>query len=318
MSQSRISIVLATYNGEKYLSQQLDSILTQTFSDFELIICDDCSKDGTISIIESYAKKDYRVKLYKNELNLGFKNNFLKGLSLCTGDYVAFCDQDDVWLPNHLDVLYSNIGNNWFIGADATVVDSELNPLGRTMKNVALIEKNPSTALDYLYFEVNSNMFQGTASLGKREFLLKYSQVPEVVSAHDHWFALAACMYGKAVYVPETVLLYRQHADNIIGGKSMTKVQAIKDAVVRKLIKRREYKRKKLNEYIDICLKLEKDFSDSDYIDDVCKLESFYRNRLKCKGLKALSFFNDNYEHLFLDYKGGKRYKARKINVLLP
>lgn len=318
MSQSRISIVLATYNGEKYLSPQIDSILNQSFSDFELIVCDDCSKDNTLGIIEEYAKKDSRVKLYKNETNLGFKKNFLKGLSLCSGEYVAFCDQDDVWLSNHLEVLYSNIKDNWYIGADATVVDSELKPLGKSMKDVALIEKLPSCALDYLYFEVNSNMFQGTASLGKRDFLLKYSNVPDVVSAHDHWFALAACMYGKATYVPEPVLLYRQHSNNIIGGKSMTKVQAIQDAFVRKLIKRRSYKNQKLSEYIGICKKLKKDFSDSVYIDDICKLEDFYKNRLKCRGFKALVFFIKNYEHLFLDYKNGKRYKSRKLNVLLP
>lgn len=89
-----ISIAMTTYNGEKYLREQLDSILNQTFSDFELIICDDCSKDATVKILEEYSLKDKRVRYFVNEKNLGFKKNFEKAISLCSGEYVAFSDQD--------------------------------------------------------------------------------------------------------------------------------------------------------------------------------------------------------------------------------
>ena len=103
----QISIAMTTYNGEKYLAEQLDSILSQTHTDWELIICDDCSTDSTWQILQEYAQKDSRIKIYKNEQNLGFKKNFEKAIGLCTGDYIALSDQDDVWFPEHLSLLYS-------------------------------------------------------------------------------------------------------------------------------------------------------------------------------------------------------------------
>ena len=92
-----ISIVMATYNGETYIREQINSILNQTISDFELIICDDCSKDSTVEIIKRYKDKDKRITLVENEKNLGFKKNFEKAISYCKGDFIAFCDQDDIW-----------------------------------------------------------------------------------------------------------------------------------------------------------------------------------------------------------------------------
>ena len=100
-----ISIALASYNGSKYIREQLDSILEQTYQDFELIICDDCSTDNTWQILQEYAQKDSRIKVFENERNLGFKKNFEKAISLCNGKYIALSDQDDIWIDNHLEVL---------------------------------------------------------------------------------------------------------------------------------------------------------------------------------------------------------------------
>lgn len=103
---------MTTYNGVKYLREQIESILSQTYKDFELIICDDCSKDSTVSILKKYQNKDSRVKYFINESNLGFKKNFEKAISLCSGEYVAFSDQDDIWLPEKLEESITHIGNN--------------------------------------------------------------------------------------------------------------------------------------------------------------------------------------------------------------
>ena len=92
---SMISIAMATYNGEKNIKEQIESILNQTLKEFELIICDDASTDNTVPILTSFAEKDKRIKILKNEQNLGFKKNFEKILFHCTGEYIAFCDQDD-------------------------------------------------------------------------------------------------------------------------------------------------------------------------------------------------------------------------------
>ena len=124
-----ISIAMATYNGEKYLREQLDSILKQTYSDFELIICDDCSKDATWEILEKYAQNDQRIRIYKNKQNLGFKRNFEKAISLCKGKFIALSDQDDIWENNHLSTLNERIGNYSMAVGNCQMIDSNGNKL---------------------------------------------------------------------------------------------------------------------------------------------------------------------------------------------
>ena len=97
-----VSVVMCTYNGEKYIREQIDSILNQTYPIYELIIQDDCSTDGTVSIINEYVNKFSNVQLYINEKNLGFNTNFESVAMKAHGDFVAISDQDDVWMPNKL------------------------------------------------------------------------------------------------------------------------------------------------------------------------------------------------------------------------
>ena len=119
-----ISIALASYNGENYIREQLDSILLQSISDFELIICDDCSTDNTYQILEEYKARDSRIHIYRNEQNLGFKKNFEKAISLCKGEYIALSDQDDIWLVDHLKILLDKINNHSMVSGNAIMVDS--------------------------------------------------------------------------------------------------------------------------------------------------------------------------------------------------
>ena len=107
-----IGIAMTTYNGEKYLKEQIDSILNQTVSDFELIVCDDVSSDSTMDILNGYAAKDSRVHVFRNEENLGFLKNFEKAIRICLDpEYVALSDQDDVWTENHLEVLVDTMSS---------------------------------------------------------------------------------------------------------------------------------------------------------------------------------------------------------------
>ena len=103
---------MATYNGEKYISQQIDSILNQEFTDFNLIICDDQSTDQTIQIIKEYMQKDSRISLYINESNLGYNQNFMKLIQLSNAPFFSIADQDDIWYPNQLNDLYKAISEN--------------------------------------------------------------------------------------------------------------------------------------------------------------------------------------------------------------
>ena len=103
---AEIGIILAAYNGEKYLREQLDSILSNTFKDYEIHICDDGSTDGTIAIAKEYAEKYPQITLWQNEQNQGYTRNFLKAVQRETFPYFMFCDQDDIWKPDKIEVTY--------------------------------------------------------------------------------------------------------------------------------------------------------------------------------------------------------------------
>ncbi|MDD2567937.1 MAG: glycosyltransferase, partial [Thiovulaceae bacterium] len=128
----RISIVLATYNGARYLSEQLNSLLQQTVVPHEIIIGDDNSQDGTLEIAQKYATK-LPLKIYKNEVNLGFTKNFESALQKATGDFILPCDQDDIWESTKLETLLAAIGENSLVYADSLLVDENGNSLEKTL-----------------------------------------------------------------------------------------------------------------------------------------------------------------------------------------
>lgn len=121
-----ISIALAAYNGEKYIREQLDSILAQDYNNWELVICDDNSTDSTVGIINEYLERNNRVRLIRNEQNLVFVKNFEKAIKLCRGEYIALSDQDDIWTSDHLSKLLQELKTNdsiQLVCADAMLVD---------------------------------------------------------------------------------------------------------------------------------------------------------------------------------------------------
>lgn len=216
-----ISIAMTTYNGEKYLKEQLDSILNQTYTDYELIICDDCSSDSTIAILKDYAVKDNRIKVFYNEMNLGFKKNFQKAISICRGDYVALCDQDDIWTPDHLEILLGNIGDNYVICGNNLLVDEK-----GLSTNISFFESNifdpkiyktNEDILNKIFF--SGSCFQGASMLIKRTYLSTILPIPETVEYHDLWFASLACSQNKFCYTTDIVTHYRQHARQITRNK---------------------------------------------------------------------------------------------------
>lgn len=211
----KISIALATYNGEQYVKEQLDSIRDQTFSDFELVICDDSSKDSTREILAEYQQKDSRIKIYHNKTNLGFKKNFEKLISLCSGDYIAFCDQDDIWHKNHLEILLNEIGSNDCVGANSSFVDSNGIDLQTSMTQYLLIQSVPTNNTEIYNHEVFGNMIQGTASLFSRDLITNVLPLPEDIKFHDYWIALNACIRNGCKYVNIPILDYRRHLGNV-------------------------------------------------------------------------------------------------------
>ena len=110
-SLSKIDILMATYNGGQYISQQIESILNQEFKEFNLIVCDDQSTDNTVEIIKEYMNKDSRISLHVNDQNLGYNQNFMKLINLSTAPFFSIADQDDIWNSNQLKDLYQAIIN---------------------------------------------------------------------------------------------------------------------------------------------------------------------------------------------------------------
>lgn len=208
-----ISIAMATYNGEKYLKRQIDSIYSQTYKNIEVIVTDDCSTDETVKILEQYAKTR-GLKYYINEENLGYVKNFEKAVSLCQGEYIALSDQDDIWLPQKLSTLIENIGTSVLACSDAKLIDEKNNLIAESQFEYAKKQKNEKFTFSKLLIR---NYIQGCTVLMKKEILQKAHPIPLEGVAHDHWYGLIASTLGDIYFCNEPLILYRLHRDNVCG-----------------------------------------------------------------------------------------------------
>jgi glycosyltransferase involved in cell wall biosynthesis len=206
-----VSVVLGTFNGERYLEEQLRSVLEQTYKQLEILAIDDGSSDGTVGILRQYAALDSRIRVVINERNLGFIRNFEKGCSLATGHWIALCDQDDFWMPDKVKKMVAGIGHYPMIYCDSELCGEDLRPLGKKISD--LVHYQPFD--DCRQLCVFSRMY-GHATLITRELFGKASPFREEVP-HDGWLAFHATLYGGVAYLPEVLVKYRQHAGNVFG-----------------------------------------------------------------------------------------------------
>lgn len=217
----KVDILMATYNGEKYLRPQIESILDQTFKDFNLIICDDCSKDNTWKILEEYAQKDSRIKIIKNEKNLGYNKNFEKLLGFVTSDYFMLSDQDDFWLPNKVEESYKKITteNLNLVCSDLEVVDKNLNTIHPSMWEYwpdYNIKNKIKKSRDYRSC-LMTNCITGCTTIVNSKLIDKLLPLPGYPIVHDWWIGIVAGSYGEIGYIEKPLIKYRQHGNNQIG-----------------------------------------------------------------------------------------------------
>lgn len=222
-----VHIVLATYNGEHYLSQQLDSIVAQDYENWLLEVCDDGSKDGTMEIVRKYMEKDKRITLHENEKNLGYVKNFMEGIRRSKADYIMLCDQDDIWYRDKISktlkramdeekALQQDAGVPILVYGDAMNFDSESGKdMGRFHEMSHLDTKKVDTA--HLFME---NKCIGCTILVNGAIRPYLRELPEEIRVHDWWLALICSHFGKVCYLDEPLLRYRQHGGNMIGGSS--------------------------------------------------------------------------------------------------
>lgn len=215
-----ISIAMATYNGGHYLRDQFDSILDQTVSFTELIVCDDASTDDSWSILQEYAAKDSRVRIFRNEQKLGFLRNFEKALGLSTCDYIALSDQDDIWTQDHLEKLLKGIEDKLVVVGDAEIMTAESHRTGIKLSYCSNLEYVPRSDLQKAYFMFYRNPYHGMAMMFRREFLNMAMPIPNEIRIHDIWFSSLACFYGGLSVIDETVTLYRRHQNNVTETKN--------------------------------------------------------------------------------------------------
>lgn len=222
-----VTIVMATYNGEKYLEEQIDSILSSTYKDFKLYIVDDGSQDSTMDILNRY-KMQYPdiINVNQNKANLGVSLNFLNAINSSYSEYIMLCDQDDVWNKDkiaktlkRMKQMELQFGKDLPIAVftDAYVTDNKLNIIhGSFFKSGRL---NPSlTDLPHLLME---NKLIGCTVMinGALRKILQSKALPKKARYHDGWLGLIAASLGKISFIPEPTLLYRQHEANVVGNR---------------------------------------------------------------------------------------------------
>jgi glycosyltransferase involved in cell wall biosynthesis len=215
-----VSIALCTYNGTKYLRLLLDSLISQTYKNIEIIIVDDCSADNTYNILKEYESEYNNIHIYQNEYNLGFVKNFEKAISYCKGEYIALCDQDDIWLPQKIELQVNSIGNNLLIYHDSELVDNTGITLHKKMSDMFNFYKGDQPEVFLLF-----NCVSGHSMMIKRELIVYALPIKDALY-HDWWLAYVATNHGSITYIPECLVKYRQHESSdtdLLGIKSKKK-----------------------------------------------------------------------------------------------
>jgi len=225
-----INVLLATYNGEKYIDEQIESLMQQTRAPDKIIISDDGSSDSTCYKLEQWSKKfPHLIEIQQNRsFSNGHTGNFSYLCELAkksNGDYFLFCDQDDVWDVNKIKIQLSaclaeekKYGSSEpvLVHSDLKVVDSSLNEMAASFFNFQGLPG--AQTHDFPKFLIQNNV-TGCATLINRALLEASSPLPKEVVVHDWWFALVAKLLGRLVFIDESLIAYRQHSENAIGAK---------------------------------------------------------------------------------------------------
>lgn len=227
--ESEISICMSTYNGEEYLSEQIDSIIGQTYTNWQLYVHDDGSSDNTREILNDYQKQDDRIHFSKTNDHQGIIKAFIELVQNVESEYYMFCDQDDVWLNNKIEMMI-NYSNNYDsnkplllhtkfkkINSDGQVIDE-----GDDFENLRS---------DFKFFAIANNVTGCTTlfnfalrnKLNENYKILDYNNL----FMHDWWIALIGSAFGEVVYLDEKPVLYRQHDENVLGAQKKFSLKKI-------------------------------------------------------------------------------------------
>ena len=204
--ETRASVCLAVFEGERFIKQQVDSIVSQLGPTDELIISDDNSTDATIEVLDRY-RRDIRVKLLKNEGPSGVVRNFENALQRSQGEYIFLADQDDVWHPEKINKMLEALQECDLAVSDCVVVDEELATISDSFFQLNHSGKG-------LMRNLFKNSYIGCCMALKRKVLEKSIPFPANIPMHDMWFGLVAERLFKVYFMPDKLVYYRRHDSN--------------------------------------------------------------------------------------------------------
>jgi len=274
MSSNEISVVLAVYNGEKYLAKLLESLFAQKGVTIkELIVVDDKSTDGSMDIVNAYQQTYPQVKIVGNEVNLGPIGSFKKGAALCTSDYLAFADQDDIWKENKLARSLSclkqvDIDNKpSMVFTDLEMMDEEGNPLNGSFWKWYDIDP----AKNNFYTILFGNIATGCTMVINKKMRDELVAMPLNAPMHDHWMALIAFSIGNYGYLDDQTVLYRLHNSSVTNKNEVTFSQ-------------------KVGNFLEASFSKESDFM-GEYINQAVLFKSKYGDKLNAQTNRQLDYF---------------------------
>ena len=261
----KIEILLATYNGEKYVGEQIDSIINQTYRNWILLIRDDNSKDNTLKILKEYEKKDNRIKVIEEKKgNLGFVKNFEELLKNSKEDWVMFSDQDDYWLENKIEKYVAILNTSsedilkkpMLIHSNSFICDDNLEIIKDEFINSKIANKYNEDDFYFAYF------VQGSTVLINRTIIDLALPFSKNVTVHDRYFHLLAEFLGKRIFINESLIKYRQHSNNKIGAKT---------SIISKILKKRYFH----TEDRELILEIQKKYKDNLGTEQIEKIEKY-------------------------------------------
>ncbi len=202
----RVSVAMATYNGEKYIKEQIESILKNLKKDDELVISDDGSTDSTLDIINSF--NDKRIKLIKGPKK-GIKQNFNNAIINTSGEYIFLSDQDDIWMNNKVDVVLNAFSkdNCILIQHDAIIVDDKDNVLYESFAEHRKVKTG-------IIKNLIKNSYHGCCIAFKKELVKEITPIPDDIYLHDQWIGMIAEVNGKTKFINDKLMKYRRYDDN--------------------------------------------------------------------------------------------------------
>ncbi|WP_374122546.1 glycosyltransferase family 2 protein [Leptotrichia hongkongensis] len=293
----KIEILMATYNGEKYIEEQIDSIINQTYKNWILLVRDDNSKDNTVSIIEEYEKKDSRIRLLRDKKgNLGFVRNFEELMANSLEDFIMFSDQDDYWIENRIEKYIEIITNlssedmekPLLIHSNSFICDKELN----IKKEKFISNCAEDKEFDIVFFNY---IVQGSTALVNRKLVNLALPFSSKVTLHDRYLHLLAEFLGKRIFLNQSLMKYRQHDNNKIGANY---------SIVKKILKKKYFN----NEDRELILEIRNKYIENINKEKIMKIDDYLEvtdiSKPKLSRLyKSFNFKMNKKKRMFLLFK---------------